>query len=443
MSQASACSLSAPKVRVWSSPARSSRGSASPRSSCAAALRPKRPWMRATRRERLAHDQRRLARRRALGARRAPAHVAAPAAGERLLLVAEVAQDRVVAAAAALGPAHQLEEQAPLVLDDRGVGRGAVVASLEQRAGAAGGRAGDDSSRPSASRAVAARRARPPGSRPRSSPGGAEVDDRAHVGAVDAHAERVGGDDDLELPARTRAAPRSRARRVEPRVVHARRASRAAASRAPPPPRRAARRRVHDGGAAAARPGAPSASRERPRRPRRSRSRAAVAPRAREREIRAARSRARSAACRRAGRAARGSRRARPASRWRCRRARARRAAPRAGLPICRYSGRKSWPHSLMQCASSIATSGHASSREQRAEAGEREPLGRDVDERVARRARRAPCAARSRSRVERGGQVRRRERRARRAPATWSCISATSGETTSVVPGSSAAGSW
>src|SRR5262245_5211684 len=45
------------------------------------------------------------------------AHVAAAAARQCLGLVAEIAQDRVVAAAAALGPADQLEEHAPLVLD--------------------------------------------------------------------------------------------------------------------------------------------------------------------------------------------------------------------------------------------------------------------------------------------------------------------------------------
>ena len=36
-----------------------------------------------------------------------------------------------------------------------------------------------------------------------------------------------------------------------------------------------------------------------------------------------------------------------------------------------RYSGRKSWPHSLMQCASSIATSGQASRRSRPRKPGE------------------------------------------------------------------------
>jgi hypothetical protein len=62
------------------------------------------------------------------------AHVAAAAAAGGLGLVAEVAQDRVVAATAALGPAHQLEEQPPLVLDDvgrRGLGGGGALFATE------------------------------------------------------------------------------------------------------------------------------------------------------------------------------------------------------------------------------------------------------------------------------------------------------------------------
>ena len=75
-------------------------------------------------RERLAHHQRRrlgidvgalLAERQA--------HVAAAAAGERLRLVAEIAQDGVVAAAPALDPANQLEKEPPLVLDHGGIRR--------------------------------------------------------------------------------------------------------------------------------------------------------------------------------------------------------------------------------------------------------------------------------------------------------------------------------
>ena len=83
-------------------------------------------------RQRLAHDQRV-----ALGVARlgllpqSQAHVAASAARERLGLVAEISQDRVVAAAAALGPANQLEEHAPLVLEHGAVRRRVAGAPLE------------------------------------------------------------------------------------------------------------------------------------------------------------------------------------------------------------------------------------------------------------------------------------------------------------------------
>ena len=66
--------------------------------------------------------------------REGEADVAAPAACERLRLVAEVAEDRVVAAAAALRPAHQLEEQAPLVRDHPASGRRASLPRSSRRA---------------------------------------------------------------------------------------------------------------------------------------------------------------------------------------------------------------------------------------------------------------------------------------------------------------------
>src|SRR5260370_33761751 len=52
------------------------------------------------------------------------AHVAATAPVEGLRLVTEVAEDRGVTAAAALHPADQLEELAPLALHARGIGDG-------------------------------------------------------------------------------------------------------------------------------------------------------------------------------------------------------------------------------------------------------------------------------------------------------------------------------
>src|SRR5206468_12486648 len=61
-------------------------------------------------RQRLAHEQRRRLRVLvALTMRERSTDVAAPAAGERLRFVPEVPQDRIVPAASAVGPAHQLE----------------------------------------------------------------------------------------------------------------------------------------------------------------------------------------------------------------------------------------------------------------------------------------------------------------------------------------------
>ena len=76
-----------------------------------------------------------------------------------------------------------------------------------------------------------------------------------------------------------------------------------------------------------------------------------------------------------------------------------------------------------MQCASSIGHERAVELREQRAEAGEREPLGRDVDQlvRAAREPRDAPAqlVGGERRGEEGGGDAARLERR------TWSCISA------------------
>ena len=54
-----------------------------------------------------------------LGMGETTADVAAAAAREGFLLVAEVAQDCVVATGAALAPAHQFQKEIPLVLDHR------------------------------------------------------------------------------------------------------------------------------------------------------------------------------------------------------------------------------------------------------------------------------------------------------------------------------------
>ncbi len=337
-----------------------------------------------------------------------------------------------MAAAPALGPAHQLEEErSTCARPPPGRGGSSPPARLDEpaaqrpcrRASGAGDRA-----RPRRR----GRRGRPPGSRPRPSPAGRGARPRAR---------RRG-----RCPCRTRWS-RRRSRACRPMNARCARVARSPgrgprgrrrlASRgppgAPPPPRRArgsARRRWR---CRAPRPG-------RAERLGQQRVDCAVALARRRDLVRArargsgARSRARSAACRARGRGAPGSRRARPGSRSRCRRARAAAAARRASAPICRYSGRKSWPHSLMQWASSIATRGTVELAQRAAEAREREALGRDVDELEAARARaREPLAHLVGG--ERRGEEGRRHARALRARCTWSCISETSGEMTRVVP--------
>src|SRR5206468_12128081 len=85
--------------------------------------------------KRLAHDQGRRLRIHALPvATDGATHIEAAAPVERLGLVAEVAQDRVVTAAPALDPPYQLQEQAPLVLQHRRRRRHTVGAALEERA---------------------------------------------------------------------------------------------------------------------------------------------------------------------------------------------------------------------------------------------------------------------------------------------------------------------
>ena len=92
-------------------------------------------------------------------------------------------------------------------------------------------------------------------------------------------------------------------------------------------------------------------------------------------------------------------RRARAAPRSRSARAPSGGRAPRSRAPRRRYSGRKSWPHSLMQCASST-TNSDASARERaRASPRWRAARARGTGTRVARRpARRAPPALAARA---------------------------------------------
>ena len=284
------------------------------------------------------------------------------------------------------------------------------------------------------------RRGRPPGSRPRSSPAGPGGRPRARPG------RSMPMPNALVATITSAVAVEERAlRRLAQLAAPARRGRRAARQ---PRPRQALllllgaapRGRVDDGDArrrARARPAPRPAARP----PARCRSRASSTSSARRRRL----GRAKPRTC--CGVSAGRPRRARISSRT-TGVAVAVQASTRAcgssvsSAPISRYSGRKSWPHSLMQCASSMATSGTSHVLQQAAEAGEREPLRRGVDERVARPPRCAPCAAGPRSRpASRRGTWRSTPRAS--SAWTWSFISATSGEITSVVPGSSTAGSW
>jgi small-conductance mechanosensitive channel len=120
------------------------------------------------------------------------------AVGARFVVGGEVAQDTVVPAGPAFGPTHQVEKETPLVLDDlRWCWQ--VAAAAFDEASAHGqvlfGRAehsdgwGIVASCASDFLVVGFDRARR-----------REVDDDAHVRAVDTHAERVGCDDDGKLP---------------------------------------------------------------------------------------------------------------------------------------------------------------------------------------------------------------------------------------------------
>ena len=330
-----------------------------------------------------------------------------------------------MAAAAALDPAHQLEEEPPLV-GEHGFAAGVAF----EQAAAQRHVVGRDEQQPAGEGAVAPRAADLlvvglDGAR------GREVHDRAHVRPVDAHPEGVGGDHDLG------GALEERALRLFPRL---RPQAGVIDAGAPPAP------------SAAARPPLP--------RPRRVGAYTMATPRALPGPPSASASTASTCACRSSApstSAARSFRfgRAKPLTCWGVSAGRPRRlrissrttgvavavqASTRAlgrsarSPPISRYSGRKSWPHSLMQCASSMATSGishvaqqAAEARRTRAARGRRRPAStRPAAMRAMRRRTSFP------SRVE--ASIVAGTPRAFSA-CTWSFISATSGEITSVVP--------
>jgi hypothetical protein len=127
------------------------------------------------------------------------AHVAA-AAVRRRIFRAEVAQDGGVAAGAALRPAQELEEHVPFVFHERRIRRSTIAVGLQQPSaqGDVLRRAQEQPVRelPVAPRAADLLVIRLDRARRR------QVDDRAHVGAVDPHAEGVGSDHDLQLAVR-------------------------------------------------------------------------------------------------------------------------------------------------------------------------------------------------------------------------------------------------
>ncbi len=325
-SHSSLRSFSTPKVRVSCRPARTRRGSRHAAQQLHGRGQPEATVDARDRRERLAHDERRLLRVRRLDAGGEPlAHVAAAAAGERLLLVAEVAQDRVVAAAAALGVAQQLEEQVPLVAHRLGIGRAVAGRHLEQAA-AQRHVVGRDQQQPDRIATVAAGAADLLVVR-LDRAGRRQVEHGAHVGAVDAHAERVGRDDHLDCARREAALGRVARRGVEAGVID----GRVPAGLCEPRAflfRGAPRGRVDDRGAALA-----AGHAERLDQRGVDGAFALELPADVERAQRQVRPREAAHQLRRVGRqrrGARGSRRARSASRSRCRRARAPSAARRA-----------------------------------------------------------------------------------------------------------------
>src|SRR5690606_2419469 len=144
----------------------------------------------------------------------AGADVAVAAAAERFPLVAEVAQDEVVAAAARLDVAHQVEEELPLPLARRLVELARVVDEAAAKREVA--RAGEE--QPVRGGAVAA--------------GAADllvilfdaarglgVGHQADVRAIDAHAEGVGGDHQPASAGREAGAGPLAHRGLEARVV--------------------------------------------------------------------------------------------------------------------------------------------------------------------------------------------------------------------------------
>src|SRR5579864_6540472 len=107
----------------------------------------------------------------------------------------------------------------------------------------------------------------------------------------------------------------------------------------------------------------------------------------------------------------------------------------------CRYSGRNSWPHSEMQCASSMAKNAIGTRESHAIVSG----LAKRSGERYSRRY--APCAAREMT-LDCSDQGTELFKTAAGMPmseswAAWSCINAINGEMTIAVPLETKAGNW
>ena len=109
-----------------------------------------------------------------------------------------------------------------------------------------------------------------------------------------------------------------------------------------------------------------------------------------------------------------------------------------ATSPRRKYSGRKSWPHWLTQWASSTTKSPISAARRRSTKPGVAEALRRDVEHLDL-----AGERALERSRLSAGSRWALISSARPPRPSTWSCISETSGETTTASRRSSSAGSW
>ena len=127
------------------------------------------------------------------------ADIAATAAREGFLFIAEIAKHGVVSATAPLGEPHEFEKEAPFMLHGFGARGGARVIAFDQE---------------SSTRHVARGKKQQPDGVLAIAPGaahflvigfhrarGRQVDHRADVGAIDAHPKGVGGHHHLEVPA--------------------------------------------------------------------------------------------------------------------------------------------------------------------------------------------------------------------------------------------------